>query len=649
LYVSNPYQNRIEIYDTETMKKISEWDLNRMGFSRPGQIAADKQGNLWIFLTIKTVIQGYDCDFQTIAQFSPDGKILPGRVTDFQEDAVRMMEKTGSSMSYTSDIHDTGPFCFGPDNTLYVFDPQLGIDVYPPESDGTNLGSFSSQKQKLLGICDTDQGCGPLPFFYPSGEFGDLRFGEYTVKALGCDANGNLYIAQDLSSSSGGAVLESYRILGDLKKPRYPFPDDWCQDKNDIPVCLDAKLNWRLFGLCFIDCATLDPDDETTAYTKDEKYKLDWSQPPGKEWSFLATTFQKSPDCNRSFLSDSAGVWIRNIRGRKFMFINDMNGQYLRRCEFDTPAYRKETNYREEEERMPGFSNWPVMKESEESILTFEKPDPVDDHVRQDDVRQSVYQAGFALIKCGHFREQERRLKEALKQEQSEFPPAQGWWVDLDCGIWRATETKGIFYIPAKPEQETDSSADDFCSDYFEADVKVFPHPTEFTQVKRIRYDAATDTLYLGGCATVDGVEHKNQHWKPMGAVICRYDHFLKGDNPGKTAGKLRWKIVVPYVTGSQGHESCEPMGFDIAGDYMFVPYTGASKVSGFKTGHVEVFRLSDGSSVGWMEPDQETIGEIGLQDIRECLSAHKRANGEYVIFLEDDYKAKVVMFRWQP
>jgi len=72
-------------------------------------------------------------------------------------------------------------------------------------------------------------------------------------------------------------------------------------------------------------------------------------------------------------------------------------------------------------------------------------------------------------------------------------------------------------------------------------------------------------------------------------------------------------------------------MGFDIAGDYMFVPYTGASKVSGFKTGHVEVFRLSDGGSVGWMEP------------------GHRRRNGEYVIFLEDDYKAKVVMYRWNP
>ena len=111
----------------------------------------------------------------------------------------------------------------------------------------------------------------------------------------------------------------------------------------------------------------------------------------------------------------------------------------------------------------------------------------------------------------------------------------------------------------------------------------------------------------------------------------------------------LRWKIFAPYVTGSSGHESCEPMGFDVAGDYLFVPYTGASRVSGFKTGHVEVFRASDGISVGWMEPDPKTVGEIGLQDIRECLSAHKRSNGEYVIFLEDDYKAKVVMYRWTP
>jgi hypothetical protein len=114
--------------------------------------------------------------------------------------------------------------------------------------------------------------------------------------------------------------------------------------------------------------------------------------------------------------------------------------------------------------------------------------------------------------------------------------------------------------------------------------LDLFPHPAEFAQVKRIRYGVATDTLYLGGCTA----EHKNQHWKPMGAVVYRYDNFLKGSEPGKTNGKLRWKIVLPYVAGSKGHKSCEPMGFDIAGDYLFAPYTGASKEAGIKTGHDE-------------------------------------------------------------
>jgi len=32
-----------------------------------------------------------------------------------------------------------------------------------------------------------------------------------------------------------------------------------------------------------------------------------------------------------------------------------------------------------------------------------------------------------------------------------------------------------------------------------------------------------------------------------------------------------------------------------------------------------------------------------------KSLSAHQLKSGEYVIFLEDDYKAKVVIYRWNP
>ena len=89
-------------------------------------------------------------------------------------------------------------------------------------------------------------------------------------------------------------------------------------------------------------------------------------------------------------------------------------------------------------------------------------------------------------------------------------------------------------------------------------------------------------------------------------------------------------------------------MTIDIAGDYLFVPYTGDSKELGFAMGHIEVFRLNTGARIGWMEPDPN-VGRIGLQDIRECLSAHRLSNGEYVVFLEEDWKAKVLMFRWRP
>ena len=123
---------------------------------------------------------------------------------------------------------------------------------------------------------------------------------------------------------------------------------------------------------------------------------------------------------------------------------------------------------------------------------------------------------------------------------------------------------------------------------------------------------------------------------------MARYDGWLKG---GRT---LRWKMVTPYASGSSGHSSCEPMGFDVAGGYVFVPYTGASKPDRVKHGRVEVFRLSDGTSVGHLEPSDD-VGEIGLQDLRECLAAHRRADGEFVVFLEDDYKSKVVMYRIKP
>lgn len=218
---------------------------------------------------------------------------------------------------------------------------------------------------------------------------------------------------------------------------------------------------------------------------------------------------------------------------------------------------------------------------------------------------------------------------EYVSNGDNNAPDSQGWWVDESGNVWLASETAGIRLYPLRGLDARGNPMWDFAS------LRTFAHAKEFERVKRLRYDVQSDTLYLGGTTA----EHKNQHWKPMGPVLARYDGWLRGKK------SRRWRLVAPYAKGSSGHASCEPMGFDVAGDYVFVPYTGASKEMKFSSGHIEVFRAADGASRGSMEPSSD-IGEIGLQDIRECLTARRKPDGEYLVFLEEDYKAKILLYR---
>ena len=110
----------------------------------------------------------------------------------------------------------------------------------------------------------------------------------------------------------------------------------------------------------------------------------------------------------------------------------------------------------------------------------------------------------------------------------------------------------------------------------------------------------------------------------------------------------LRWTRTLPYEPNSHGHESVEPMGFDIAGDYIFVPYTRGLSAEGIKNAFVKVLRLADGMIVGNLV-SEEVTGEIGLLDLEHAAVARLLPDGRYVVFLEDDYKAKTVMFIWSP
>ena len=57
--------------------------------------------------------------------------------------------------------------------------------------------------------------------------------------------------------------------------------------------------------------------------------------------------------------------------------------------------------------------------------------------------------------------------------------------------------------------------------------------------------------------------------------------------------------------------------------------------------------RLSDGTAVGVFDPGPAVGGveNTGWIDILTSMTAFKRNDGEYLVFVEEDYKAKVLPY----
>ncbi|HEX2973514.1 MAG TPA: hypothetical protein VHP11_14360, partial [Tepidisphaeraceae bacterium] len=412
------------------------------------------------------------------------------------------------------------------------------------------------------------------------GQFGDLRFNNPT--GVGADAQGNLYVA-----SSGSSALETGGGGSTILECYSP----------------EGKNPWRVLGLHFIDCADLDPASDTDLYTKEEHFALDYNRPPGEEWSYRAYTVNKFkyPDDPRLHIW-SANPWVRRIAGQKFLFVTDMTAEFLQVYRFNPQTDGQIAIpcalFAKRHVNRPGV--WPAHQPEKGEWLWR-------DRNANGAIDPGEYQTNNAQNSDGIF-----------------IPDDRG-------SIWHAAGNQ----IRCLPIQGLDPAGIPLW-DY--AKARTFAKPAEIDQVRRLHYLPDQDTMLLGGTKGDD----RNQHWKPMGPVLCCYDHWTSA-NP-----QLRWKTVLPYEKGSQGHESAEPISFDVAGDYVFVAYTRGLASDNLKFAFVKVFKLSDMSLVGNLTCEAQ-LGEIGLLDIVQSLRAVKRPNGEYVVFLEDDYKSKVIMFRWRP
>jgi len=535
LYLSDPYHDRVRVYDSETMVAMGSWPIER-----PDQMLMDDAQTLWI-------IQKNDATHPAqVLRFATNGTLLAQKIT-----LARGIVPTA--------------LCMDTRGRLLVADngPNQQVRVYAnAEKQPASAGVFGENGGIYSGS---------------PGAFGPLRFN--SLAGVGCDAVGNIYVASSGSSGGGGTVLESYSPPG--------------------------KLNWRLLSLEFVDMADVDPVSEGDVYTKEEHFGMDYSKPAGRQWTYQGYTLDRFryPQDPRLHIW-SAGAWVQRIRNRRFLFVNDMYSEVLQ-------VYRFQASRLGEIAIPSGLLAKGRLQKKETGWPPYQ-PDR-GEWIWRDSNGNGAFDAG-----------------EYVSHGGKDAPTLWGWSVDAQGNIWQASQSAGIREFTCEGLDKRGNPIYDFVA------MASFPMPAPFTRLERVYYIPASDTLYLAGYTAEH--PHHDAMWKVLGRVICRYDNWSKG---GRTA---RWQIVPDYL--ADGSWKGKPASMTVAGDYVFVVYV--------VDGRIEVFNARTGAAVGHMKPGPEVGGAspgeaVGWVDIPEGIKAFRRATGEYLVFVEEDWKSKILMYQWKP
>ncbi|WP_016879659.1 hypothetical protein [Chlorogloeopsis fritschii] len=349
-----------------------------------------------------------------------------------------------------------------------------------------------------------------------------------------------------------------------------------------------GKLKWQLLGLKFVDSADADPGtDAVDVYTKEEHFTMDYRKGSGKEWNYKGYTLDKFryPNDPRLHMTPSA-AFVRRIQGKRFLYMSaDMMAERLLVYRFDG------------ETAVPcgifskTHSNWPTNQSIKGSWLWR---DVNGDGSMQANEYQSLGEDDISVW---------------------------GWEIDSKGDVWQAAEAG---YIKHFRSQGLDAHG---CPAYSRTAVEKIPMPAPFKTPTRIEYIPEQDVMYLSGYTSdrpnIDG------DWGLAGTEIVRYDNWSKKRN-------VRWRIPLPYEPHRD--PKLHMKAIDVAGDRVFAVSS--------KTAEVFVYDAKTGAPVIQLKPGPEVFGESGWIDIPYGIRAFRRSNGEYLVFVEENSKAKILMYR---
>jgi hypothetical protein len=357
-----------------------------------------------------------------------------------------------------------------------------------------------------------------------------------------------------------------------------------------------GELRWELHGEFFCDLAVADPsDDGATVWGIQERYSMDWSKPPDREskWTHYTLNRQRYPNDPRGLMHVKqqgehglTSPQVVYLKGRRFLFVGGMfASNFINIFRFDGDI------------AVPSGLILQWGNNLYNTDLKWPPQKPAGTSIWRDLNGDGDYQTA----------------EFAPNTEQVKPGP---FWVDQKGNLWMAY---GFFRYDF---QGLDARGNPI---YSADKITVLDKPKGVNRVARVCYLDESDTLVVGE----EGVDEQNRPSMRHISRVLVCKGYLAGN-----------RETVAFTPGAGREAGC----VTAAGEYAF---TGGWK----GRGRVWVNRLSDGAEVGMFDPGP-TVGGVqntGWIDLLTGINAFKRTTGEYLVFVEENYKAKSLIYRWKP
>ena len=522
LYVSNFSDGKVHVFDADTMAEVRSWAC-----PNPTRLAVDHAGNVWVIrwdvASTQKPHEGSVWWGDKISSFSPTGTPGP-TITDFEKPLALAVNKGGQLLVGGLNEHSQ-------------------IWIYSTGGAPSKVGAFGAKG----GIFS-----GTVGAFATSPKL-------HWVKAIAVDAGDNIYTGCTYGTFWGNCV-EKWNAAG--------------------------ALQWRLFAGTSLDCAGLDPENDTEVYSKYHHYSLDYSNTaPGTEWSLKGFTVNrfKYPtdpriDQNTDVGSRALGAGAWRIGGKLFVGRSSQEG-------YRFELFRQESAT-DGEVMVPSFQMW----------------------------------AGGQA----HNRFYNPRTKAWVEKPKKDGIYNQYWNISKNGDLFTIGDPNTIIHYKF-------GGLDDHGNPIWDASNATASVVSEFKPARRLAYDSDTDVMYMAG-------DVKKQNW----GSFLRVKKFPKWSTGNRSSS---FTADLPYedkeYAGNSNYGGAQPASFSVAGDYIFILYG---------IGHVRILTKADGSLVGTLRQDVNGWkGSDGQVDAAYGMTVTRRSNGEYLILFENAAWANIMMTRWSP